>query len=143
MQMNEKMDEGDILAVVKTRISPKDTSETLSTKLAHLATRLIHYALHLAATDKIKLKPQDSRKATYTRLLKKADGYIDWKNPPKNLEATIRAYYPWPGVWGELKIQNSKLKIKLLPNHMVQLEGKNPVSLKEFKTGHPDFNLDW
>ncbi|OGY25791.1 MAG: hypothetical protein A2Z24_00465, partial [Candidatus Woykebacteria bacterium RBG_16_44_10] len=98
MQMNEKLDEGDILAVVKTRISPKDTSETLSTKLAHLATRLIHYALHLAATDKIKLKPQDSRKATYTKLLKKADGYIDWKNPPKNLEAAIRAYYPWPGV---------------------------------------------
>ena len=139
MKMNEKMDEGDILAVVKIRISPKDTSDTLSIKLANVATRLIHHVLHLAAAAKIKPKPQDSRKATYTKLLKKDDGYIDWKNPPKNLESAIRAYYPWPGVWTRYK---GKI-LKLLPEGGVQLEGKEPTGLKEFKAGHPDFNLDW
>ena len=139
MKMNEKMDEGDILGVVKIRISPKDTSDTLSIKLANVATRLIHYVLHLAAADKIRPKPQDNRKATYTKLLKKADGYIEWKKPPTNLGVAIRAYYPWPGVWTRY---NGKI-LKLLPNKMVQLEGKEPVSLLEFKTGHKDFNLDW
>ncbi|OGY26416.1 MAG: hypothetical protein A2Z42_04635 [Candidatus Woykebacteria bacterium RBG_19FT_COMBO_43_10] len=139
MKMNEKMDEGDILAVVKIRVSPKDTSETLSIKLANVATRLIHHVLHLAAAAKIKPKPQDHKRATYTKFLKKADGYIDWKNPPKNLEAAIRAYYRWPGVWTRYK---GKI-LKLLPNKMVQLEGKEPTVLSEFKTGHLDFTLGW
>ena len=139
MKMNEKMDEGDILAVVKIRVSPKDTSETLSIKLANVATRLIHHVLHLAAAAKIKPKPQDHKRATYTKFLKKADGYIDWKTPPKNLEAAIRAYYRWPGVWTRYK---GKI-LKLLPNKMVQLEGKEPTVLSEFKTGHLDFTLGW
>lgn len=147
MVMNEKMDSGDILAAARQKISLRDTTATLETKLANLGTNLIHYVLHLATTNKIKPYPQDSTKATYTKILKKEDGYIDWKKPPENLERMIRAYHPWPGVWtrypnSKVKSQKSKI-LKLLPKKMVQLEGKNPVTLEEFKSGHQDFTLDW
>jgi len=147
IQMNEKMDEGDILASIKFKIGKKDTSQTLSLKLAQVGAKLIHHVLHLIVTDKIKPVPQNHKLATYTKILTKQDGFIDWKKPPKNLERMIRAYYPWPGVWTYYQgVESRKQKpdkkiLKLLPNRMVQLEGKQPVTLEEFKNGHKDFTI--
>jgi len=54
---------------------------------------------------------------------------------------------PWPGVW--TKLENQK-RLKLLKAHLeedklildeVQLEGKDPVSWKQFKEGYPNFTL--
>jgi len=156
MAMNEKMDEGDILAAAKVRISSRDTTESLGTKLANLGATLVLHVLHLMTLDKIQPQPQDSRQATYTKILEKKDGYIDWKKPPENLERMTRAYHPWPGAWtyylpvqqtgqqtANREQRTAKKILKLLPNHMAQLEGKNPVSLEEFKRGHSDFTLSW
>jgi methionyl-tRNA formyltransferase len=143
MVMSEKMDSGDILASARLKIAPRDTTASLETKLANLGASLIHHVLHLATIGKIEPQPQDHTKATYTKILKKEDGLINWKNPPENLERLIRAYYPWPGVWCKFRMQNSEFRIKLLPNKMVQVEGKDPVSLQQFKSGHKDFTLDW
>jgi methionyl-tRNA formyltransferase len=137
MKMVEKVDVGGILASARLRISSKDTAVSLSDKLATLASKLILHVLHLAYHNKIKSKPQNHKKAIYTKMLLKEDGYINWKKPPKNLERMIRAYYPWPGVWTRY---NGKI-LKLLPESMVQLEGKKPISLKEFQAGHADFTL--
>jgi len=41
------------------------------------------------------------------------------------------------------KGQVTRKIIKLLPDQKVQLEGKKPVSLKEFRSGHKDFTLSW
>lgn len=139
MKMNEKMDEGDIYLKGRYKLLGSETAESLSLALANLSKDLLHQVIHYLVIKKIKAKPQNQTKATYTKIIKKEDGKIDWLNPPKNLEQVIRAYYPWPGVWTEY---NGKV-IKLLPNQMVQLEGKNPVKLKDFKAGHKDFKLEW
>lgn len=80
------------------------------------------------------------------------------------LERFIRAMGPWPGGWTEIKLtsyQANKLsrRLKILRAHvekkrvtshesrvilvpdLVQLEGKNPVSWKEFKKGYPEANF--
>lgn len=139
MKMNEKMDEGDIYLKARYKIAENETAESLSVNLAELAKELLHHVIHYIALKKIKSKPQDQLRATYTKFIKKEDGKIDLNKPPKNLSRMIRAYYPWPGVWGEY---NGKI-LKLLPNQKVQLEGKNPISLKDFKSGHKDFTLTW
>ena len=61
----------------------------------------------------------------------------------KTIEHTIRAFDPWPGVWTILP-SNKRLKIlkasledeKLIPE-LVQLEGKKPVTWKQFLEGYP------
>ena len=70
------------------------------------------------------------------------------------IERAVRAFSPWPGVWTiiKLKTQMSKVKseekrLKILKAHiepaarlvpdLVQLEGKNPVSWKQFLTAYP------
>jgi methionyl-tRNA formyltransferase len=139
MKMNEKMDEGDIYLKARLTLKGDETAESLSKTLANMGKELVHHVIHYLALKKIKSRPQDHSKATYTKFINKEDGKIDLNKPPKKLERLIRAYYPWPGVWGDY---NGKI-LKLLPNQMVQLEGKNPVTLKDFKAGHKDFKLDW
>ena len=139
MQMNEKMDEGDILSTARVRISVKDNSHSLSEKLASLGSTLIIQTIHLNFHNKLKPRLQNSKLATYSKIIKKEDGLIDWKKPPENLSNMIRAYYPWPGVWTRF---GGKI-VKLLPENKVQIEGKEPVDLKQFQNGHQDFTLEW
>ncbi|OGY23225.1 MAG: hypothetical protein A2172_02495 [Candidatus Woykebacteria bacterium RBG_13_40_15] len=153
MKMNEKLDSGDIFGSAHLTIKKTDTSESLSERLADLGASLTHHVLHILTVSDIKPKPQSPTGTSYTKILTKEDGFIDWKKPPENLERMIRAYHPWPGVWSKLRINNSpssakasagrELRIKLLPNRMVQLEGKEPVKLDDFKRGHSDFKLNW
>ncbi len=158
MKMNEKMDEGDILASARVRIGKKDTYGSLKTKLAEVGALLTHQVLHVMNMGEIKPRPQISGKATYTKKLTREDGFIDWKKPPVNLDNLIGAYHPWPGVWtyyqgsgirdqesgknSKSKMQKAKI-LKLLPGKKVQLEGKETVKLEVFKQGHKDFDLEW
>ena len=42
-------------------------------------------------------QPQDDAQATYTRLLRKEDGEVDFREPADRLWRQVRAYTPWPG----------------------------------------------
>jgi methionyl-tRNA formyltransferase len=140
MLMNEKMDEGEILASAKIKIKDTDTFETLSSRMAPLAADLLNQVLHVWVWSKrIKPVPQKQDEATYTKILKKEDVFFDLTKPPKNLANLVRAYHPWPGVWTRYE---GKI-LKLLPGGKVQLEGKSPVTLKQFQSGHKDFKLDF
>ena len=86
------------------------------------------------------VKAQDETKATYTYKINKENGYINPEDPPdkESVDHLIRAYYPWPTVWTKWKMKDASEKIiKLLPNGKIQLEGKNPVSIKDFLNGYP------
>ena len=93
----------------------------------------------------------------YVRKLTREDGHIDWNKPDAEIERMIRAFDPWPGTWTTLrefskcKVQSAKFKIKdkrvkILTAHLddnrelkidkLQIEGKKPITWKEFKQGH-------
>ncbi len=142
MKMNEKMDEGNILSSSRLRILSKDNSKTLEEKLTQLGSNLILQTIHLHFHNKLKPRVQNKKLATYSKIIKKDDGEIDWKNLPAGrqdrLKRMIRAYYPWPGVWTRY---NGK-RLKLLPGNKVQIEGKEPIDLKQFQSGHKDFTIE-
>jgi len=48
----------------------------------------------------------------------------------------IRAFYPWPSIWTQTEINGKKLIIKLLPSEKIQVEGKNPMTYKDFINGY-------
>jgi methionyl-tRNA formyltransferase len=67
---------------------------------------------------------------------------------PTNIDCFVRAMNPWPTAWTTVKPGPKKelKKLKILKTHLsgnklildeVQLEGKNPVSWKQFKEGYP------
>ncbi|OGY24392.1 MAG: hypothetical protein A2Y57_04105, partial [Candidatus Woykebacteria bacterium RBG_13_40_7b] len=134
MLMEDKVDSGPILAQVRIKISENDTYETLSKKLSEQSGRFLVDTIYLYLGKRVKPESQDESQATYTKLIKKEDGFIDLAKPPKKevLERMTRAYYPWPGVWtrlpatdgaaygGQAKHQGKILKF--LPDRKVQLE---------------------
>ena len=58
---------------------------------------------------KIEPRVQDEQKASYTKLVVKEDGKLDWNLPALRLWCSVRAYNPWPGCFTMWK--GTRLKI--------------------------------
>lgn len=97
MQLVQAMDAGPVSEQCILPISPTDTAGTLREAMAKAAVPLFCNALEAVFTQKADFKEQDASKATYTRMLSKADGTLDFSAPAKTLAARIRGLFPWPG----------------------------------------------
>jgi len=99
MLMDAGMDTGPILTQAYTPIRPDDTTGTLETRLAHLGADLLAETLPRWLNGEIVPRPQDDSQATYTRLISKDAGQIDWHEPAELIARKVRAYHPWPGTY--------------------------------------------
>lgn len=144
-KMDEKVDHGPIVTQFKEEILPTDTSDVLRDRLFQRSAEVMIETLPAYNQGRIKLKPQNEEEATLTKLFKKEDGFIKLgEKTPDEAERFIRAMQPWPGTWTYLA--NEK-RLKLLKAHLengklildeVQLEGKDPVSWKQFNEAYPN-----
>ena len=144
MKLDEEMDHGGIISNMEVQISKNDTCESLSQKLAISGAEILIKTIPDYISEKIKPIEQNHSKATYTKIIKKEDGKIDWSKSANEIERMTRAFYPWPTAWTgwkgktfkilEAEVCNGKLEIKKL-----QLEGGKALSIKEFLNGHKDF----
>lgn len=139
IEMDEKMDTGDILTQKEYLLKKNETTESLLTELNKIGAEIIITVINEYLDGKIKKMPQDHAKATYTQKIKKADGFIDSDNPPlpQQIDRMIRAYYPWPTVWTKLEINNKLKIIKFTPGNKIQVEGGKPMTIKDFVNGYP------
>lgn len=139
IKMDEQVDHGPIIYREQMELSDKDNFQTLSKKMFHRAADILPKIIKDYATGKIKLHRQNHTKALFCQRLTRDSGYFDISNPPspEKLDRMIRAYYPWPGVWTKWK---GKI-VKFLPANMLQMEGKKPISYKDFLNGYPDFPI--
>lgn len=99
MKIDEHTDTGPIITQEKIEIAPDETSQTLHDKLSRLGAELLAKTLPFYLDGKIKPKPQNNSQATYTKIIKKEDGKIDWQKSAEEIERQIRAFMPWPGVF--------------------------------------------
>ena len=109
IQMDERMDTGDILVQKQITILPDDTAGTLFEKLSRLGADALMETLALYEEGKIIRQKQDDTLATYTRLLKKDDGIIDWNQPADRICRLIRGLNPWPGAFSYLNGRRIKV----------------------------------
>ncbi len=143
MKLDEEIDHGPNLGQEKETILDTDTSETLYKRLFEKGANLLLKVLPKYLDGSLNPTAQNHKEATITKPLTRADGYIDISkfqipNSKFELERKIRAYFPWPGVFTKLKINNKELRIKLLPDKKIQVEGKKPMSYKDFGNGYPE-----
>lgn len=142
MIMDEKMDHGPILQQIPITFEKNDTFDWLMENEFKQAALLLPDVIKSYISGKTPPQPQDDSLATYTKMIAKENGKIDLQNPPEPdlLDRMIRAYYPWPTVWSTLPFvdnKNTTRIIKFLPENKLQVEGKNPVSVKDFLNGYP------
>ncbi len=139
IHMSDEVDAGDIYAQEEYILKPDETTDSLLTKLNMLGAQLAVSTIKNISNGNTKRVKQNEKEATYTSYMKKSDGFIDASNPPskEKLDRMVRAYYPWPGVYTKYQISNIKYQIiKLLPNQKIQVEGKKPMSYKDFINGY-------
>lgn len=160
MKIEEKLDAGPILLKSKIEINKNNNYEELSNKMSSLGSKLILDALDLIEKKKANFVPQDQKKATYAKKIKKTESKIDWNLEAKDIVAKVNAFYPSPGCWFNLKgsrikiikaveIQASSLPGKIINNSFtigcsknaiqileLQKEGKNKISAEEFLKGN-------
>lgn len=97
MKMNERMDEGDILAQVPVDILEDDDTVSLTNCLSCVGAEALLKVLEEAEkTGLLSGKPQDHSLATYAPKLKKEDGVLDWSLPNEKIICRIKGLYPWP-----------------------------------------------
>jgi methionyl-tRNA formyltransferase len=162
MDMEEKLDAGGIYYIKKTPIEDNENAEMLLNRLSEVGAILIPSVLKDISDKVLAPIPQNEDEKSYCKKITKKDAQFD---PKKEKAETIinkyRAFYPWPGLFfmykgkrckilkceqsgqevpaGELKKHEGGLvlgcKTNALKINELQLEGKKPMSDKDFING--------
>ncbi|HRQ86806.1 MAG TPA: methionyl-tRNA formyltransferase, partial [Candidatus Saccharibacteria bacterium] len=96
MQLSEKMDAGPVYSQATILLNGRETQASLYDSLAKLGIKELLNTLPRIISKQLEPAQQDETKATYTKLLTKADGVLDWQNPALHLEREVRGYNMWP-----------------------------------------------
>ncbi len=161
--LDELVDHGPILVKKEFPIESQDTFETLAKKLSELSAGLLIDLLPSYEAGIITPQEQNHDEATFTKLIKKDHGRIDWSKSAQEIFNQWRAFTPWPGIWTTYNGQNFKiLKLQVVPAldneqlneivpcgnntylllETVQPSGKNPMSMRDFLNGQKDFKIE-
>jgi methionyl-tRNA formyltransferase len=123
MLINEKLDEGELLARENTRIEPDWTTAELTHHLVTLSNDMLTRYLPHYLGGKLKPYPQDaSIEPTFSRKLTKEDGRLDWTEPAQRLALEVRAFQPWPKSYATL----GDLEVTVTAAHAVPYDGGKP-----------------
>src|SRR4030042_1032602 len=97
MLVDAGMDTGPILNQREVPITDEDTTGSLGIKLAQVGAKLLTETLPLWIGGRIKPRPQNDSEASYSKMIKKEDGEIDWRVFAKELWWGGAAFDPRPG----------------------------------------------
>ena len=99
IKLDEGIDSGRVVASRETRIGPEETAGALTARLFEMGASLLVEILPGWGQGQIEARPQDDSQATFTKLLSRDDGKIDWELGAEQIARQVRAYYPWPGTF--------------------------------------------
>ncbi|MDD2647115.1 MAG: methionyl-tRNA formyltransferase [Patescibacteria group bacterium] len=129
MLMDELMDHGPIIANDKLSLAGDETCETLTAKLAELSSKLLIITIPSWIDNRIIPTPQYHDQSTYTKIIDKKDGRIDWHAPAIEIERAVRAYWPWPTAYSVIKSTDKNIdqkKIKILKANILSEKSDYP-----------------
>ena len=168
MLMDKGLDTGPVLSQAQIPVLGYDNTEILTDKLSLVGVQLLLDVLPNWKKGEIAARPQDNACASYFAAVTKEMGVIDWSQPAEAIWRRVRAYYPWPGCFTRWQGKNVKI-IEATPLPAVsgiavgqvaalsdgsagvgtgngvlkiitlQLEGKKPMSSREFLRGQRQF----
>lgn len=116
MLLDEVVDHGPIVASSVQHIESSTTGRELSEILARSGAKLLVEAFHKYLSGKIIPHSQNHAAATFTKILQRADGKIEWDKSAEYIERMIRAYDLWPGTW---TMNSNRKRIKILKSTLL------------------------
>jgi methionyl-tRNA formyltransferase len=163
MQMDKGMDSGDIITTKEININYPIEFNDLYKQLAELSCEaLLNTILELKHNGKVNKTPQNHNLATFTKILTKEDGRINFNLHANSIVNKILAFNPFPSTYFYYKEEPIKIlqAIAYEKNHnnkigevinlnpltiavnnsileikVLQRAGKNPLNAKDFLNG--------
>ncbi len=137
MLLDKGVDTGPVLARAQIPVSTQDMTGLLTEKLSRIGAQLLLDTLPRWFRREIKPQPQNDADATYTKMLTKEAGEIDWHLPALQIWRQVRASQPWPGCY--TRWQGKQLKIiEALP---LEGEAGGPGKVVAVKNGAVAFGV--
>jgi methionyl-tRNA formyltransferase len=99
MTVTPKVDTGPVIAQAQIPVNAADTAGTLMERLSSISADLVLDVLVHWRRGELKPRPQDDSAATYSKMITKENGEIDWHEPVEKIWRKVRAYQPWPGAF--------------------------------------------
>ncbi len=96
MEVVREVDAGPIVSQATVVIGPRDTTGSLTERIAEKGAALLAATLPGWVAGAISSTPQDPAAATIAPKLAKEDGRIDWSRSAEAIDRAIRAFQPWP-----------------------------------------------
>ena len=97
IELDDRMDEGDILACEKVDVGPRETALALEMRLAEAGARLL--VATLGRIDTVTRVKQDGACATPAPKVRKEEGRIDWTEPARAVDRRVLALGDRPGTY--------------------------------------------
>jgi len=118
------LDAGPILARATTPIAARETVRTLGDRLARMGADLLLRTL----TRPLEEILQDAAEITACRKLTRADGAVSPRErTAEDIDRTVRALVPWPGVTCRIR----DAEVKLLETALAETPGSIPIPCAE------------
>lgn len=109
MRMDERIDSGDIILKEEVPIAPKETAGSLFEKLADTGAGLCLKTLQALEDGRAACEQQDEAAATYTSMIRKDMGRIDWGKSAAEIERLVRGMSPWPSAYTTINGKTCKI----------------------------------
>ena len=117
INLNTKIDAGNIIGLKEYTISKNANYEQLHNDLSFLGSKLLIEVINNFKTNTIKSINQDESKKTLAPKIKKIDLKIDWNEDVFSIHNKIRAFDPHPGAYSFI---NGK-RIKLFQSRIIKV----------------------
>ena len=97
MEMVLALDAGPVYSCVPRALTGDELAGPLEIEMGQLAADATEDTLIKIFNGELSAVPQKEDKATFCKKIKKSDGCIDWHADAADIDAKVRAYFPWPG----------------------------------------------
>ena len=114
MRIDAGLDTGEMLLRAETAIGPEETAIELGNRLAVMGADLLVETLARIEAGTLVPERQDPSRATLAPILKKEDGWIDWRSPAPAIHNRVRGLLPWPGAYTKFRGQTVHIWTKPL-----------------------------
>jgi methionyl-tRNA formyltransferase len=136
MLLDEGLDTGPIFLSEEIPIGPDATAPEVYDRLAQIGAPLMVKTVQAIIDGNLKPTPQDDSQATLAPMLKKEDGFLNWRTSAQEIHNRVRAFSPWPGTVTRFRGQMCKiLRTTVNAAHDAQAPECEPGSVMSSK-GH-------
>ena len=110
--ITKELDKGDVIAQSRMQIDDDDNYKMLTQKLAMQGAELLKEAIIRIENGTATRTKQDDSAASYTKILKKEDGEIDFGTmSARQIWNRFRAFSGWPGIYANANISEKEVKV--------------------------------